>query len=217
VDPLVFTRYPAEYDRFGNVFRTVEACMAPQITSTTQYIFFGVTAGISFFTLVVSSYQSYRARTLPTKFNESRYIAFSNLILVESFIVGGPVLFVSRDDPSSFSLVLNVLVAIMSLAVLLPVFVPKLTSASDIKNRRFVPTASSVAEGSASHAIESFATTLSRRIAGRRGPSDARVTSSNISRLTVSNVSSQAVSSRLPPGRQSSADPASRVESTSSA
>jgi hypothetical protein len=219
VDPLVYKRYSIDYDRFGNVVKTNEACMSPQISTSTQYIFFGVTAGISFFTLVVSSYQSYRARTLPTQFNESRYIAFSNLILVESFIVGCPVLLLSRDDPVNFSLVLNVLVAIMSLAVLLPVFVPKLTSASDLKNRRYVPTASSAADGSASHAIASFATTLSRRIGGRRNPLDPTdtvqaITSSNVSRLTVSNASSQAVNV-APRGRESNTEPTSRVESSS--
>jgi 7 transmembrane sweet-taste receptor of 3 GCPR len=185
----VFTRYPVKYDNYGNVVQSNGACMSIQITSPTQYAFFGATMAISVFTLLVSAYQSYRARNLPSQFNESKYIAISNLILVESLIIGCPVLVIAREDPATFSLALNALVAVMSLAVLLPVFVPKFTSANDLRNRRYVPTASNASDASAGQVVSSIVHALSRRIGGRRASSGSgerigRFTSSNVSQVS---------------------------------
>jgi 7 transmembrane sweet-taste receptor of 3 GCPR len=188
----VYTRYPVEYDKFRNVVQSYGACMSIQTTSPTQYAFFGATMAISVFTLLVSAYQSYRARNLPSQFNESKYIAISNLVLLESLIIGCPVLVLARQNPATFSLALNALVAVMSLAVLLPVFVPKFTSANDLKNLRYVPTASNASDASAGQAVTSFVHALSRRIGEMRSStreriSTGRFTSSNVSQ--VSNVS----------------------------
>lgn len=203
----MYTRYPVEYDTFGNVVQSNGACMSIQTTSPTQYAFFGATIAISVFTLLVSAYQSYRARNLPSQFNESKYIAVSNLVLVESLIIGCPVLVIARDDPATFSLALNALVAVMSLAVLLPVFVPKFTIANDLKNRRYVPTASNTSDASAGQAVSSLVHALSRRIGGIRSSSRERVStgrfaSSNASH--VSNASRPASDDGLAPEEQES-------------
>ena len=101
---------------------------------------------LSLITLLASSFEAYRARHLPIQFNETRYIAFSNLILLENLLIGMPAIFIARNDPTIFTLVLNVLLCIMCLGVLLPVFVPKFTNAHDVKSRRFVERASHESE-----------------------------------------------------------------------
>jgi 7 transmembrane sweet-taste receptor of 3 GCPR len=189
VDPLVYTRYPVQYDKFRNVVQSYGACMSIQTTSPTQYAFFGATMAISVFTLLVSAYQSYRARNLPSQFNESKYIAISNLVLLESLIIGCPVLVLARQNPATFSLALNALVAVMSLAVLLPVFVPKFTSANDLKNRRYVPTASYASDASAGQAVSSLVNALSRRIGEIRASSGERISAGRVTSSNVSQVS----------------------------
>lgn len=192
VDPLEYERFPIEEDRFGNVVQSNAACISSKTASTAEYAFFGVTMAISVFTLLVSSYQSYRARNLPSAFNESKYIAFSNLILVEILIIGVPVLFISRDDPATYSLVMNVLVAVMCLAVLLPVFVPKFTNAEDVKNRRFVPTSIASGGSASGDATSSFMSAVNRRVNGSADRKDSGTSSGITSRFTASNGSSHA-------------------------
>lgn len=111
------------------------------------------------------------------------------MVLVESLIIGCPVLIIAREDPATFSLALNALVAVMSLAVLLPVFVPKFTSANDLKNRRYVPTASYVSDASAGQAVSSIVHALSRRIGGLRASSRERISTGRFESSNVSQVS----------------------------
>jgi gamma-aminobutyric acid type B receptor len=85
-----------------------------------------------------SNYQSYRARSLPSEFNETFYLAMTNLIILEGLVLGAPILFIVGDDPTSFMLIRSLLVSIICFAVLLPIFVPKFTHAEDVESRRQV-------------------------------------------------------------------------------
>jgi hypothetical protein len=75
--------------------------------------------------LLFSNYQNYHARSLPNEFNETFYLAMTNLIILEGLVIGAPILFVVGDDPAAFMLIRSLLVTIICLAVLVPMFLPK--------------------------------------------------------------------------------------------
>jgi hypothetical protein len=96
--------------------------------------------------LFLSNYQSYRARKLPSEFNETFYLAITNLVIFEKMALGVPILFVVGDDPASFMLIRSLLVSIICFAVPVPMFVPKFNGAKDKGSKRHVAYASSAAQ-----------------------------------------------------------------------
>jgi hypothetical protein len=108
-----------------------------------EIIFLFSLGAVNVAALLSSNYQSYRARELPSEFNETFYLAMTNLIILEGLALGAPILFVVGDDPTSFMLIRSLLVSIICFAVLLPMFVPKFTQVKDDKEKRHVANASS--------------------------------------------------------------------------
>jgi hypothetical protein len=111
-----------------------------------EMIFLFSLGAVNVAALLFSNYQSNRARSLPSEFNETFYLAMTNLIILEGLVLGAPILFVVGDDPPSFMLIRSLLVSTICLAVLGPIFVPKFTQAKDEKARRHVTNASSQAD-----------------------------------------------------------------------
>jgi len=90
-----------------------------------QFVFMGLILLVNIAAMVLSLYQSYRARNLPTDFNESYYVSVSTFSLLESLILGGPLLLLVHDNPSADFLIKTVLVTIVCSTILLCMFVPK--------------------------------------------------------------------------------------------
>ena len=128
LSPLTWERYPLETNIYGEVTSSTGACLHPQTASTLDWTFLGLLLGLNCFVLILSNYVSYLARHLPSSFNESKYIFMSNVILLESFIIGIPVLVTVRErNQSGIFMVRAFLDAVVCLGVLLPIFVPKFT------------------------------------------------------------------------------------------
>jgi hypothetical protein len=83
-------------------------------------------AVFNFLAVVFANYESYLSRHLPSDFNETFYITLSMASILEGFLIGAPILFLARDNPTSFFVVSSMLIAFLCLAILLPMFVPKL-------------------------------------------------------------------------------------------
>lgn len=76
--------------------------------------------------LLVANYQSYRARNVETVFNESSYVAAANASFLEAILICIPIIFLMRENPTAYFVVMSVVLFILSFAILLFIFVPKM-------------------------------------------------------------------------------------------
>ena len=80
---------------------------------------------VNFIPVILANYQTYQARSLPTQFNESKFIALSMASILESALIGLPIIIMAKDDPTAHFLTQSIIISIARLAVLLFLFVPK--------------------------------------------------------------------------------------------
>jgi succinate dehydrogenase hydrophobic anchor subunit len=147
VAPLQWERVIVGEDMFGQPVKSRGTCYnAVKNRESAEIIFLVLLGAVNVAALLFSNYQSYRARMLPSEFNETFYLAMTNLIILEGLVIGAPILFVVGDDPTSYMLIRSLLVSIICFAVLVPMFVPKFTQAKDNKARRSVASAYSKAD-----------------------------------------------------------------------
>jgi hypothetical protein len=126
VAPLRWDRVIVEEDMFGQPVESRGTCLhAVKSRENTETTFLCLLIAVNAMALLFSNYQSYRARKLPSEFNETLYLAMTNLVLLEGMVLGAPIIFLVGDDPASFMLIRSLLVSIICLAVLVPMFVPK--------------------------------------------------------------------------------------------
>jgi hypothetical protein len=144
VAPLQRERVIMEEDMFGQPVESRGTCLLPvNNRESTEMTFLCLLIAVNVTALFLSNYQSYRARKLPSEFNETFYLAMTNLVILEGMVLGAPILFIVGDDPASFTLIRSLLVSIICLAVLVPMFVPKFNWAKDEKLKRHVAYATS--------------------------------------------------------------------------
>jgi hypothetical protein len=62
--------------------------------------------GINLLAMLMTNYQFYLARKLPSQFNETTYIGMTNVVLFESVFAGVPILATLNNDPATFVAVL---------------------------------------------------------------------------------------------------------------
>jgi gamma-aminobutyric acid type B receptor len=143
VDPLKWERVIVGEDMFGQPVESRGTCYnAVSKGESKETIFLLLLGAVNLAALLFSNYQSYNARVLPCEYNETFYLAMTNLVILEGLVLGGPILFIVGDDPTSFMLIRSLLVSIICFAALLPIFVPKFTQAKDFKSKRHVTTLS---------------------------------------------------------------------------
>ena len=124
LSPLRWERVQIDnFDRFDRSRESYGTCKTDG--SVESRVFFSLILAVNALGLVVSNYQGYRTRNLPTAFDESFYVAMTNAMLLEAFILGFPVLILVHDNPSASFIVKAILVSVVCLCILLPVFVPK--------------------------------------------------------------------------------------------
>jgi hypothetical protein len=157
VAPLRWERVIMEEDIFGQPVESRGTCHnAVNNGERKEMAFFFSYGAVNVAALLFSNYQSYRARDLPSEFNETFYLAMTNLVILEGLLLGAPILFVVGDDPTSFMLIRGLLVSIICFAVLLPMFVPKFTQAKDEKEKRHVANAFSQADSNVAQPTSRF-------------------------------------------------------------
>lgn len=84
-----------------------------------------VIAVVNITALVVANFQAYRNRTVRTEFNESSYIAMANVSFLQAICICVPIIFLTRESPQAYFIVLSVVLFILSGAILGFIFVPK--------------------------------------------------------------------------------------------
>jgi gamma-aminobutyric acid type B receptor len=113
----------AGVDHFGRPTASYGSCASDkQKLAMTFGILLLVT---NFIPVLLANYQTYQARSLPTQFNESKYIAYSMAVLLEATLLGLPIVILAQDDPTARFVSQSVVIFIVCLAVLVFMFVPK--------------------------------------------------------------------------------------------
>jgi hypothetical protein len=74
---------------------------------------------INFSVICIANKQAYQARNIKTEFSESRYIGFIMLTMLQSWMVGLPILALIRDDPQAYFVVLTMIIFATSMETLL--------------------------------------------------------------------------------------------------
>jgi hypothetical protein len=145
VAPLKWERIIEAEDMFGQPLESRGTCFSSVYyrDSTAETTFLCLLGAVNVMALLCSNYQSYRARALPSEYNETLYLAMTNLVILEGLVLGAPILSLVGSDPASFMLINSLLVSIICLAVLGPMFVPKFNKAEDEKAKRSVSNLSS--------------------------------------------------------------------------
>jgi 7 transmembrane sweet-taste receptor of 3 GCPR/Receptor family ligand binding region len=138
LDPLEWDKVIMATDSYGRVLDVRYSCYAFASTDVSLVCLLLMVA-VNIFSSVLLNVESYRARKLPSEFNETNYIAITNLVLLEACTLSVPILVVVRDLRTAFVLVRSILNFILCMGVLLPIFVPKFTSVKSGKAKRHVP------------------------------------------------------------------------------
>jgi len=126
VSPLQWTRVNVDnFDRFGRVVETYGTCFGPSKSSSRTA--FLVTLGVfNFAAVALANYECYQSRHAPSDFNESYYISLSMLSILESFLLGIPILFLTIGKPTSQFVVSSVIIFLLCMSILVTTFGSKL-------------------------------------------------------------------------------------------
>lgn len=122
LDPLTYVRVNhAGVDGWNRVISTYGTCR-----SNHGLRFFVPLVILNVIVLIIANWQAYQARTIKSEFSESKYIGLSIASMLQCGALAVPILFLVRDNPEAFYLVVVFAIFIVSEGVLLLIFVPKI-------------------------------------------------------------------------------------------
>ena len=122
LDPLTYVREDLPgTDGWNRVIATYGSC---QSENATPYLV--PLAVVNLSVLVLANWQAYHARMIQSEFSESKYIGIAMASLLQAMLSGIPILFVVRDSPQAYYLVLAFMIFIICTVVLIVIFVPKM-------------------------------------------------------------------------------------------
>lgn len=116
IDPPVFQRvYTDELTSYGQ-------CLA----EGTQWVgFICALAVLNFAALVLANVQAFMARSINDELSESKYIGLAMLSMLQIFIVGVPLLWIVKTNPSALFFVWTGIIFIVCTTILGLIFLPK--------------------------------------------------------------------------------------------
>ena len=76
--------------------------------------------------LVIANIQAYQARSIEIESSEGKYILLAILIMLEAWLIGGPVLLMNQENPQVSFAVISILIFVTCVATLVLIFVPKI-------------------------------------------------------------------------------------------
>ena len=88
--------------------------------------FFGLLVCLNLSAFILAGYQSFKSRHLPSVFNESFYMTVTICVILEAFLIGLPILVVVNVNNIAFMVIGSWIITIAALAVLFPMFWPKI-------------------------------------------------------------------------------------------
>ena len=123
LNPLRFRRQlTSETDLWNRSIASYGMCIADE----SSMLYWALLAVVNIGALVIALVQAYQARDIQTEFSESKYIALVFASMAQACLVGGPILFIDRHDPTVLYVLQTILVFLLATVILLLIFVPKI-------------------------------------------------------------------------------------------
>jgi hypothetical protein len=136
--PLRWTAIPLHADPYGRITALQYTCFPQDETALGSTVCLFLLMGVTAAALALLNVESYRARNLPSEFNETSLIALTNLILLEAVLISIPLLVGTDDSRSAWVAVRGLLNFVICMGVLLPAFATKFSSKEGVPDRRRV-------------------------------------------------------------------------------
>mmetsp|Transcript_904 Transcript_904/g.1945 ORF Transcript_904/g.1945 Transcript_904/m.1945 type:complete len:936 (+) Transcript_904:203-3010(+) len=76
--------------------------------------------------VIIAIVEAWKARQIATEFSESQYIFKALVTIMLVIFIGGPILFIARDNPNALAFVLSGIIFVGVCSILLLMFVPKI-------------------------------------------------------------------------------------------
>lgn len=119
-------------DNWNRVSRSYYgACVGPDDVKGGAVPYVVCLTVINLSVIVISNMQAYQARKIKTEYAESKYIFLIMLTMLQSYLLGLPILALVRDDPQASFVVLTVIIFATCMATLLFLFIPKMTKRAE--------------------------------------------------------------------------------------
>ncbi|CAB9525773.1 Gamma-aminobutyric acid (GABA) B receptor [Seminavis robusta] len=123
LSPLRYERVLMDdYDSFG---RSVESYGGCKPASDKFYLFGGALLILNFLGVLLVAREAYKSRNAPADFTDAYFLSLAMLSLLEILILGGPILLLAGETPTTLFLVGSSLMATGCLTILLFLFLPK--------------------------------------------------------------------------------------------
>lgn len=129
LSPLQWTTIPLVTDEFGVVTSSMGSCEAKHSTYKLYGNTFSMLIGVFLFLLViVGNVISFWTRSLPSKFQESKWIAYSMISSFQMFAIGLPLMLIAGEDGNTSAAfgTRSAFVFLNNFSVLVLIFVPKI-------------------------------------------------------------------------------------------
>jgi hypothetical protein len=136
--PRKWTKIPLPNDEYGGITAVQYTCFPQDETALGSNVCMYLLMLVSVVALALLNVESYRARNLPSEFNETSLIALTNLILLEAILISIPLLAGSDHSRSAWTAVRGILNFVICMGVLLPAFVTKVSNKEGGTDRRRV-------------------------------------------------------------------------------
>lgn len=112
------------YDAYGRSVESVGHCRANG--NNKEYLAFVLPlVATNAVVLILAASRIYQARNLPTEFSEASYLFVTVVSVSETCLLGGTTSLSVMEHPTSFYIVVCIIICLGSMAILLPMFVPK--------------------------------------------------------------------------------------------
>ena len=117
VDPPQWTRVDVtEFESYG-ICSTGEGVASTVIVS--------LLLALNFLCVVITNIQAYKTRKVSDEFNESNYIVLAMISIMQIFLVGVPLVFLTTNNPTACFFVITSMILVITMSVLMCLFVPK--------------------------------------------------------------------------------------------
>lgn len=129
LDPLTHVRDDHEgTDGWNRIVSTYGSCKSENVVPFVIPLAF-MNVGVLF----IGNWLAYETRMIKSEFSESKFIALILASLLQCALSGIPLLFVVREQPQAFYLILTFMIFVISTVILVLIFLPKIAYALNIK------------------------------------------------------------------------------------
>ncbi|CAB9526274.1 acid type B receptor subunit 2 [Seminavis robusta] len=122
LDPLTYTRADGPgTDGWNRVLSTSGTCQSNQLAPYLVPLVL-----VNSVCIGIANWQAYEARFIQSEFSEAKYIGITCVSMMQTGLIGIPILIVAHDHPEALYLVIVCMIFVVSMAILLFIFVPKM-------------------------------------------------------------------------------------------